>query len=326
MQESIKQLYEQSSDSNSGSGSGSSDLLARRQHLAYLERGIERLSSNYTCLDASKPWLCYWILHARDLLLVDVPLTEELAQRAISTIASCQHPKGGYGGGPGQLPHLACTFAAISALAIIGTAAAYESIDRPALFAFLSRMKQPDGSFTVHEDGEVDVRGSYSAIAAASLTGLLTDELRECTAKFVKSCQTFEGGFGAVPFAEAHAGYTYCAMATLAILDDIEDVDLHALDRFAVMAQCPQSGGFRGRTHKLVDGCYSFWAGALFPLMRRYCPASYFDSLGLQRYLLICCQEATGGLRDKPGKYHYNLYYIRLMIIDLKIIITHVIA
>jgi len=26
-------------------------------------------------------------------------------------------------------------------------------------------------------------------------------------------------------------------------------------------------GGFQGRTNKLVDGCYSFWQGALFPLL-----------------------------------------------------------
>jgi len=33
-------------------------------------------------------------------------------------------------GGPGQLPHLAPTYAAVCALCIIGTEQAYESIDR----------------------------------------------------------------------------------------------------------------------------------------------------------------------------------------------------
>lgn len=27
-------------------------------------------------------------------------------------------------------------------------------------------------------------------------------------------------------------------------------------------------GGFQGRTNKLVDGCYSFWVGALIPLIQ----------------------------------------------------------
>ena len=30
-----------------------------------------------------------------------------------------------------------------------------------------------------------------------------------------------------------------------------------------------QEGGFQGRTNKLVDGCYSFWQGGIFPLMHR---------------------------------------------------------
>ena len=28
-----------------------------------------------------------------------------------------------------------------------------------------------------------------------------------------------------------------------------------------------EGGGFRGRTNKLVDGCYSWWVGGLFPLL-----------------------------------------------------------
>ena len=31
-------------------------------------------------------------------------------------------------------------------------------------------------------------------------------------------------------------------------------------------------GGFRGRTNKLVDGCYSFWQGGLFPLLHSLQP------------------------------------------------------
>ena len=27
-------------------------------------------------------------------------------------------------------------------------------------------------------------------------------------------------------------------------------------------------GGFQGRSNKLVDGCYSFWQGGLFPLLQ----------------------------------------------------------
>jgi protein farnesyltransferase subunit beta len=303
VQQSIQQLYESLPDLETV-------RVERRKHIAFLEKGLGRLASAYTSLDASRPWLCYWVLHALDLL--HYPFTDTLRARTIATLALCQHPKGGFGGGPGQLPHLMCTFAAVSALAIVGTAAAYESINRSGLAEFLERMKQPDGSFTAHDDGEIDVRGSYCAIVAASLAGILTPKLTANVAPFIKTCQSYEGGFGALPLAEAQGGYTYCAFATLAILEDVEGVDLHALNRFAVMSQCPITGGFRGRTHKLVDGCYSFWTGALFPLMRRFCPAPYFDSLSLQKFILVGCQnEVTGGLRDKPEKsedYYHTCY------------------
>jgi protein farnesyltransferase subunit beta len=28
-------------------------------------------------------------------------------------------------------------------------------------------------------------------------------------------------------------------------------------------------GGFNGRTNKLVDGCYSFWQGGVFPVLQQ---------------------------------------------------------
>ena len=39
-----------------------------------------------------------------------------------------------------------------------------------------------------------------------------------------------------------------------------------------VASQGTVEGGFMGRTNKLVDGCYSFWQGGLFPLLQRLTP------------------------------------------------------
>jgi protein farnesyltransferase subunit beta len=46
-------------------------------------------------------------------------------------------------------------------------------------------LKQPDGSFVMHEGGEVDVRGSYCATAAAKLLNILTPELKAGVSDFV---------------------------------------------------------------------------------------------------------------------------------------------
>ena len=37
-----------------------------------------------------------------------------------------------------------------------------------------------------------------------------------------------------------------------------------------VHRQMSVEGGFQGRTNKLVDGCYSYWMGALFVIMQAY--------------------------------------------------------
>uniref|UniRef100_A0A4W5N2T0 Prenyltransferase alpha-alpha toroid domain-containing protein n=1 Tax=Hucho hucho TaxID=62062 RepID=A0A4W5N2T0_9TELE len=42
--------------------------LLRDQHYQYLKKGLRHLSDAYECLDASRPWLCYWILHSLELL------------------------------------------------------------------------------------------------------------------------------------------------------------------------------------------------------------------------------------------------------------------
>ena len=77
-----------------------------------------------------------------------------------------------------------------------------------------------------------------------------------------------------------------------------------------------------------MDGCYSFWQGALFPLLHKIRPFSmppseeisvgphtspFEETLhesswlcnqrALQDYLLLCCQPIGGGLCDKPPKY-----------------------
>lgn len=40
------------------------------------------------------------------------------------------------------------------------------------------------------------------------------------------------------------------------------------MQRWTVNKQMKFEGGFQGRTNKLVDGCYSFWCGAIVPIVQ----------------------------------------------------------
>jgi protein farnesyltransferase subunit beta len=77
-----------------------------------------------------------------------------------------------------------------------------------------------------------------------------------------------QGGLGGEPGSEAHGGYTYCGLAALALLGRVPALDVPRLLAWASQQQRWMEGGFAGRTNKLPDGCYSFWQGGAFPLMR----------------------------------------------------------
>ncbi|KAG5653875.1 hypothetical protein H0H81_009697 [Sphagnurus paluster] len=167
-------------------------------------------------------------------------------------------------------------------------------------------LKQPDGSFLVARHAEVDVRGIYCLLVVATLLDLLTPALVAGTASFIASCQTYEGGFSSAsqpyyavppsppsaqsdaprllenprpPLGEAHGGYTFCATAAWVLLRSFHDasvgeeaqpnINVTRLLRWLVMMQGTEIelGGFKGRTNKLVDGCYSWWCGSAFALV-----------------------------------------------------------
>jgi protein farnesyltransferase subunit beta len=105
----------------------------------------------------------------------------------------CQDPSGGFGGGPGQLPHLAPTYAAVLSLSIINTEESLNIIDREKLRRFLISLKDPKSKgFRMHKDGEVDVRGAYTALAVANLLNIMDDEVTKDVEEFLLDCQTYE--------------------------------------------------------------------------------------------------------------------------------------
>lgn len=264
---------------------------------------------SFQSLDCSRTWMCYWILHS--LQILGERLDDEQYSKIVGFLARCQASEGGFGGGPGQYPHIASTYAAVQALCTIGTEEAFRVIDREALQRFLMSLRLDDGSFRMHSDGEVDIRGVYCVLAVARLTNVYLPEMFKGTDDWIAKCQTWEGGFGGCPGMEAHGGYTYCGVASLVLLGKTNMCPLMPLIRWIVNKQMRLEGGFQGRTNKVVDGCYSFWQSGSLPLidaiLRKEGKLSntdywLFNQQALQEYILLCCQHPDGGLLDKPEK------------------------
>ncbi|KAK2419686.1 Prenyltransferase family protein [Trifolium repens] len=240
--------------------------VQRDKHIEYLTKGLHYLGSNFSSLDANRPWLCYWIIHS--IALLGEFIDDELEDNTVDFLNRCQDPNGGYAGGPGQMPHLATTYAAVNTLITLGGDKALASINRDKLYGFMRRMKQPNGGFRMHDEGEIDARSCYTAISVASVLNILDEELIKNVGDFILSCQTYEGGIAGEPGSEAHGGYTFCGLAAMILIGEANRLDLPRLLDWAVFRQGKECG-FQGRTNKLVDGCYSFWQGGAVALLQR---------------------------------------------------------
>ena len=107
-------------------------VLHRMRHFNWLKTLLyQGLPARYKSQDASQTWMLFWILQSFQLL--GAGFDPQTKQRAIDTIMKCQHPNGGFGGGPGQDPGILPTYAAVSALVCAGRpgpGGGWDEIDR----------------------------------------------------------------------------------------------------------------------------------------------------------------------------------------------------
>ncbi|KAJ0110114.1 protein farnesyltransferase subunit beta [Diaporthe amygdali] len=284
--------------------------LDRERHIKFLHKQLGKLPSPFIAADASRPWFLSWSLNGLSLLGEDV---SSYRAALIDTARSMQNDTGGFGGGNGQMSHLATTYAMVLSLALVGGDSVYEVVDRRAMWKWLCSLKQPSGGFQMAVGGEVDIRGAYCAAVVVSLLNLPTDLTPESPAwtpdhptlftklpEYVQRCQTFEGGISAHPDAEAHGAYAFCALGCLAILDSPDRIiPSHWVGGCWPLIEAALAGD-RGDHVPPLGGDEQPGHKHKLPLHGR----SLYSREGLIRYIMCCCQDQSkrGGLRDKPSR------------------------
>ncbi|KAL9097128.1 MAG: hypothetical protein Q9165_000555 [Trypethelium subeluteriae] len=282
--------------------------LRKEDHVDFLHDTLADFPAPFVAMDASRPWLFYWSLAGLSFLGQDV---SEYRERLVQTVKPLQNATGGFGGGHGQLSHIASSYACVLSLAIVGGEEALELVDRKAMYVlivcsdknqltsrgrwqWLGSVKQSDGGFQVTRGGEEDMRSAHT-----SLTCHLGHTFRSALVD-TNAGQSFEGGIGAAPGNEAHGGYAFCALACLCIIGEPHETINRCLNVPLLLSwlsaqQTTPEGGFAGRTNKLVDACYSHWIGGCWALLEAAMRGPNQSSSE------TLAPGSSGGLRDKPG-------------------------
>lgn len=223
-----------------------------------------------------------------------------------------------------QHVHIAMTYTALCTLATLGDNLSRIELKRKEIVASLACMQQDDGSFTsttIASSSENDMRFVYCACAISFLLNDWSGVNREKVVKYIKSCRSYDGSIGLLPAQEGHGGSTFCAVASLALMDRLSVLDedhdhwRRQLIRWCVNRQQLQlDGGMQGRPNKAEDTCYSYWIGGTLHLLSS---KSLLDRSRLQEYVISCATPFGGFSKVKgalPDLLHsfYSLAWLSL--------------
>ena len=219
-------------------------VLHKERHVRYWLRCAKTfLPNQYTSNDANRMLLAFFIVGALDLLdVLDSKVSAEERSGWIDWLYSCQTAEGGFRGFTGtdlgnlrdeanrhwDPANVPATFFALFTLVMLGDD--LERVNRLGCMRWLQKLQRSDGSFgeTLGEGGSIEGGSDLRfCCCAAGIRYLLKDPgspkvVRFDEAKlveYIKSCQTFEGGFSEGIAREAHSGLTYCAIGALVLLE-----------------------------------------------------------------------------------------------------------
>jgi geranylgeranyl transferase type-2 subunit beta len=245
----------------------------------------------------------YFLLlgRAKDTSLEGFRRLLPMREQVDTFLQSCFTSVGGFSCTPGDQAHLLSTYSAIQIYALYGLDLEDKRSD---IVAYIKSLQDPvTGSFKGDKWGEVDTRFSYCAIASLFILGgikLIRGSIDlDNAVNFIQNCCNLDGGYGAHMGRETHSGQVFCSLATLSIVNRLNDtVHMPELGIWMAQRQCAPDGGLNGRPEKLQDVCYSWWI--LSSLSMIDC-IPWIDENKLIDFIFSCQDHENGGFSDRPG-------------------------
>lgn len=291
--------------------------LAKCQHVKYLIRNLNLMPARASSYDSTRLALAFFCISGLDILKSLDVLGDEKRKAIVEWIYGLLvEPKSDAGNegwdrcgfqgsstfnfacdgsndsSPYKSGHLAMTYTGLATLLILGDD--LSRVNRKALSEGVKALQQENGSFCASLEGsENDMRFVY---CAASVCYILQDwsgmDVQK-TINYILESISYDFGIGQGPDLEAHGGTTFCAVAALSLMGQLENSlspkQINGLKRWCIARQI---SGFQGRPNKPVDTCYSFWVGATLKILEIYHLIDYQQN---KDYLLSTQDSKIGG-------------------------------
>lgn len=284
---------------------------------------MQVLPSRYQVLDSNRLTIAFFALSGLDVLnaldRLTSPSKEEIIEwiyslQVISNKAGTNIKKCGFrGSSTNGVPtpnssksesfhdfdssHIAMTYTGLACLLILGDD--LSRVDKYGCLQGVKALQMKNGSFESTLDGsENDMRFIYCACCICTMLDDFSAIDKDLAVKFIIKSKCYDGAFGQGPGNESHGGSTYCAIASLLMLNKFQSVlslkDIRRLQRWCVHGQ---SVGFHGRPHKDDDTCYSFWIGASLKLIGSFQICDWDKN---EQFILSTQDSVIGGFGKWP--------------------------
>jgi len=201
------------------------------------------------------------------------------------------------------------TYTALASLLILGDD--LSRVNRTAVLAHVAALQCTDGSFYSSLGGsENDMRFVYCAAAICYILQDFSTINVEGAVKYITNSLSYEGAMGQGVNLESHGGSTYCAVAALHLLGELDRAlsskQRARLVRWLVLRQDDYNGsGLQGRPNKPPDTCYTFWLGASLKLLNCL---EHLELKALRGFVLSTQDPITGGLAKYPDTHPDGLH------------------
>lgn len=189
------------------------------------------------------------------------------------------------------------------------------TINQQPSFDAVPHLNSPLGGFGEFSDD--DLRITYMALGVRRLLSINSDNTNpdintELARSYIFARLNYQGGFSSDINTESHLGYTFCALASLKMLN----TDLSNFDKTIswLVHRQGESGAYNGRENKLGDTCYSWWCTGSLSILG----SLEFTNLDKAReFLLETAQSKLTGGFSKDGEANPDPFHSFLALASL---------